>query len=626
MAFLFGLIVAIFGGVLPTLHFSEQGREHLTARAIIIGIVYLLIGWWMGWSCLPHFVAPYTGIFATLLIFAIISSLIAGLTSGEWPRVGATFPIIYLFIIIITGMVGCGMWRANDYKNLIGQVEDRQWTQDMEPIDLSHVILVSEEQAEWKGNQVLGQDKGAIGSRYYVGKYTIQKVQNELYWVAPLQFHDWNSWRVYRTSPGYIMVSAEDPNRQAELADNWHMAYMPSACFGNKLERVLYEGGYAWKGLTDWTFEVDDSLHPWWTVTVYHNTIGAGGEVVDGMVIVNPETGANTYYKVADIPKWVDRVYPPNFILRYIAWSGRYVHGFGNTITSFPFFGARRDMEQPTGIGIWMVYGSKDREPYWFTGITSVSSKDNALTGFMMVSSQTGQAYRYRLSGATEEAVMASVKQKVENFPTYHGVHPTLCNIYGELTWVVPVIAGTPVLTKVALVNAENAPQVFLGDNINEAARLYRSYLATAGSEYALTNNVQLLTINGIVWRKSVEPGPTEATYYLMLKNHLDQIFTATNEPSTMAISVTKEDDSVSISYVDTKEPQVAIQALTNYKLRLAPSTEQHQLDTRRDTVRTGQQTRGNVRDIERQLQGGNLSPDKAKAIKAILDQSDGKK
>src|SRR5690606_3302051 len=74
-------------------------------------------------------------------------------------------------------------------------------------------------------------------SFYELGDSNIQNIDGELYWVSPIEYA--NVWRWLRADhvPGYIMVSAEDPNGEARLVDDYEMKYVPSAFFHKNLER-----------------------------------------------------------------------------------------------------------------------------------------------------------------------------------------------------------------------------------------------------------------------------------------------------------------------------------------------------------------------------------------------------
>ena len=58
---------------------------------------------------------------------------------------------------------------------------------------------------------------GQLGAYYQVGQYHIQSDGERLVWLAPLEFHGIVQWIARGTSPGIIVVSAENPNAPAEL-------------------------------------------------------------------------------------------------------------------------------------------------------------------------------------------------------------------------------------------------------------------------------------------------------------------------------------------------------------------------------------------------------------------------
>ena len=91
--------------------------------------------------------------------------------------------------------------------------------------------------------------------------------------------------------------------------------YSPSEYFFRDIDRYL-RFKYPTKMFTDVNFEVNEEGEPYWVATVVTKKVGLfGGEDAIGAVLVNAVTGESTYYDVADVPQWVDRVYTAELIL-----------------------------------------------------------------------------------------------------------------------------------------------------------------------------------------------------------------------------------------------------------------------------------------------------------------------
>jgi hypothetical protein len=345
---------------------------------------------------------------------------------------------------------------------------------------LEHVRVVPQESAIFAGEKVVGQ----LGAYYYVGDYFIQVENGHLVWVAPLEFQNAIQWLVRRASPGVIVVSAENPNADAELRQRAPMKYIPSALFNDELSRHVYMQ-YGFQQILDTTLQLDDHGNPQYLCTLGRPTIGWLGQVVTGVVIVDPSTGAMRLVPRAafgSLPKWVRRVYPEDLALDYNLWFGLFVHGWWNAQL------AKRDVHVPARDEIFGLLADQD-EFVWFVDHTSPEGTDQSMTGFTYMDTVSGQMTYYTSSGgefnshAAETAVASNplVRQgRLE--PT----QPILYNVFHQNTWVVPLVApDTGKYQTLALVAARNGG-VVIGNPASsspqtDAFAQYAAMLGVAG-------------------------------------------------------------------------------------------------------------------------------------------------
>jgi hypothetical protein len=316
------------------------------------------------------------------------------------------------------------------------------------PADLAHIRIVPEESANFSGTKVVGQ----LGAYYRVGAYTIQADGGRLVWVAPLDFQGPVQWLTRGTSPGVVVVSAENPDAPAELRMRAPLRYVPSALLNANLARHVYFR-YGNEVLLETTLQLDDAGNPRYVCTLGRPTIGYDGARVTAVAIVDPATGAMVRYAraaFATLPAWVSRVYPADLVLAYNDWFGRYVHGWWNAQI------ARRDVHLPARNA---VYGMllADRRFVWFVDHTSPNASDDSMTGFTYTDSRTGTMTYYTSTGgefnssAAERSVAAnSLVRQGRLLPT----QPILYGIFGQNTWVVPVVADNGKYQTLALVQA----------------------------------------------------------------------------------------------------------------------------------------------------------------------------
>ena len=366
--------------------------------------------------------------------------------------------------------------------------------------ELAHVRVVPEEAALFSGNKVLGQ----LGAYYRVGQYNVQAENGRLVWVAPLDFQGPVQWLARRASPGVIVVSGENPDAPAELRQRAPLRYIPSALLNENIERHVYLR-YGTEAILETTLQLDTAGDPKYLCTLGRPTIGWSGGRVTAVVIVDPSTGAMERVpreRFGDLPSWVSRVYPPDLILAYNDWFGRYVHGWWNAQIT------RRDVHLPARDEVFGMLVEPSRF-VWFVDHTSPSATDDSMTGFTYTDSRTGAMTYYTSSGgqfnssAAERSVAANpIVRQARLIPT----QPILYNVFGQNTWVVPVVSDNGKYQTLGLVQAAGG-HVVVGDTAapSPAAAAfaeYRSYLgdrtaATAETEVRVTGTIDRFADSG---------------------------------------------------------------------------------------------------------------------------------
>jgi hypothetical protein len=314
--------------------------------------------------------------------------------------------------------------------------------------ELNHVRVVPEESALFSGNKVVGQ----LGAYYRVGDYNIQAENGRLEWVAPLDFQGPLQWLVRRASPGVIVVSGENPDAPAELRQRAPLRYIPSALLNENVARHVYLD-YGTEAILETTLQLDAAGDPKYLCTLGRPTIGWSGQRVTAVVIVDPATGAMERVpreRFPDLPAWVSRVYPPDLVLDYNDWFGRYVHGWWNA--QF----VKRDVHLPARDEVFGMLVQPSRF-VWFVDHTSPSATDDSMTGFTYTDSRTGAMTYYTSSGgqfnssAAERSVAANpIVRQARLIPT----QPILYNAFGQNTWSVPVVSDNGKFQTLALVEA----------------------------------------------------------------------------------------------------------------------------------------------------------------------------
>ena len=497
---------------------------------------------------LPVLRFDFTSFYSVLIIFFGISGVLDMMfdmeerTSKYTKNNFLIAIILIIFSIVAPFITSSPILRAKSYRNLLGSVKESQFSKDVSPVSVKDIRLVDEEMAMKLGDKKLGEIP-AIGSVSKLGKFHIQSVKGELYWVAPLVHRDIIKWITSLDgTSGYVMVSASNPQdvRLVQEIDKnpIKIVYQPEAYFLQDLHRHMYINGLANVGMADFTLEINDEGRPYWVTSLYEHKIGFSGSDAIGVATVDAQTGEVKKYSIKDTPKWIDRIQPQDFIINQINDLGLYIKGFLNSVIS------EEGVLVPTE-GTSLVYGD-DNKSYWYTGITS-SGGDESTIGFMLVDTRTKEAKLYKQPGATEIAAMRSAEGKVQE-KNYEATFPVMYNILGTPTYVSSLKDKAGLVKMVAFVSVEDFSILGLGETKDEALRNYREVLSSKGNSIKLENDTTLEDIEGTILRISPDVKSGNTYYYITIDSKPNIIFNATSKVSN-EIPLTSVGDKVKISF-----------------------------------------------------------------------------
>lgn len=588
------LLLAFVSAVIGALPLFLRGKRN---HAAVLAAIYAVIGFVSFYTMIPSLAWPMFGVvgFSTLT-WLLISAIVDGNSERSYEfefTWSWWFPVAGAIIYLVIGISSWGAFRSSDYYRLIGDVENREWTQDVQPKDPRHVRLVPTELAYYLATKQLGEAPGAIGSQFSVAEsaLTLQQYQGELWYIAPLEFRGFTSWTAADVAPGFVMVHGEDPNRPAIVKTGYQFQYMESSYFGDNVRRHLWRNGYANKVLSDWTFEIDEDGNPFWVVTASEPTIAWDGMKVLGVVVVDPATGDHEFHPVGSVPKWIDRVYPEHFVSSYIAYWGKFAKGWWNS------FWAKHDIVEPETPNI--IYGA-DGEPYWVTGITSTNLADKSMVGVVYTHTRTGKSVRYHAIGGTDEAVVELVNNKVA-YKKLHGAQPVLYNIYGKMTAIVPLLGESHTFQGVAFVDVRDM-RVVDGHDQEDAARQYQEMLAVSAQQLPPDKTHDSVEKVFAVDRIAAASENNTTVYYFYVASER-HIFTGTRKISSDFV-VTQAGDRVKVRYVNSGEDVMPVLSFDNLDIVVEKTMVQDELQER----------------VEKRTESVNLSAE-GKTARAKLEQ-----
>lgn len=423
------------------------------------------------------------------------------------------------------------------YRDQLPEPATTEFSADIQTIDINQIPVVDKDLAVKLADKKLGE-KSSLGSQVRLGEPTIQNVDGKLVWVVPLHHSGFFKWITnLEGSAGYIVVSATD-TQDVTYVDDYKIKIQPDSYLMDDLLRRIRFGKGAFTGVTDYSFELDNSGKPYWVVTTYYNKRGFALPEANGIILVDAQTGSMQSYDLDEVPDWVDRVQPENFVIEQINNRGKYVHGIFNF--------ANTDKTQ-TSEGHAIIYNNG--RCYLFTGLTSVG-KDESAIGFMMVDMVTKEPTFYQMSGATENAAMKSAQGKVQNYG-YTATFPIVLNIENQPTYFMTLKDRDSQLVKMySFVSVKNYDIVGVGETAQEAQENYIKALSNDSSLMVENENEELesRTLTGTVERINWTVQDGETQYSILLKEETGSIFTASLSLSPQ-LPLTQTGDQITISY-----------------------------------------------------------------------------
>ncbi len=585
-----------------------------TIKSVITIVVIALCALWYYVTLPPLSLAYAEGVVFLGVAVVVAAAIVAWWISGESKyRFGLPLVVVILFFVVLIGgvLIGSPIFTSSTMYNQIGKVQEKSFKDDVVEIDTTQIPVVDIELAAKLADKKLGEDL-ALGSQMEVGKFTNkQQVNGKLLYVAPLEHRDffkWNSNKMGTTA--YVVVSATNPNDVQLVKEldgkEIRLKYLTSAYFSSNLKRHLRSNGYRNVGLTEYSFELDDTGRPYWVVTTYENTTIWGNPEATGVVVCDAQTGECNWYSIQDAPEWVDIIQPESFIIKQIKNYGEYVHGVWNF--------SEKDKLSMTE-HITTVYNEGDC--YYYTGMSSVG-KDNGTVGFVMVNTRDKSVKMYRMVGATEEAAMRSAEGKVQNMG-YTATTPIPLLVSGIPTYFCTLKDNEGLVKQYAMLKIEDYSIVASDTTIMATKRAFINDVNNSGASVDFGNEAYGYTVEGKISRinSNIESG--ETYYYMVLDDDATKLFLASYTVSE-ELPITREGDRVKISYVDEANGTINIGSFDNLEFTQKISEGQQKLNEERQNLMDSQDNQIiNVNPEANQAEWDSLSDEeRAKLLEGI--------
>ncbi|WP_102028563.1 Yip1 family protein [Salirhabdus sp. Marseille-P4669] len=513
ISFILYFIVSLF--ILGT---SSQKRANSLKAIIYTFVILFIITAGIVYLILPAITIPnMTALNLIVAFFGVL--LIYGLTSTK-PFSKASQKLDFLVIGIISvsviaflALLVLGITTLDNSYNTIAKTE----VEEAKPLDKDATpIVVSPEFAR---NKVQKAMSVVPNTQFYdLGKLQVQMVNDEIVFVAPVEFSGFWKYIRGKETAGYFMISATDINAQPKFVEST-MRYTNSSYFNQNIKRVIYSAYPTYIQSGEAQIEVDEEGKPWYVQTVY-KPIGLTNKPDMStlhVAVVDPVTSEVTLYDVERAPAFVDGPISSELASDENEYFGKYVHGWLNSI-----FG-KKDVKIPNESGtesnVTPVFDEAGQMHY-FTDMSSPKENIDSALGYTLVNARTGELVYY--NGDKNNGIMDSKGAKEivnKEFPekNWTGSMPILYNIDGNPTWVVNVLDPNGLFKHYAYIKAADSDFVVFGDTAKETLDKYRLALAQDPSNVESTGETSLEEQSGVVDRVVVTTQNTDQLVQFIL-------------------------------------------------------------------------------------------------------------
>ena len=436
---------------------------------------------------------------------------------------------VVLAIIVLSGVmsvIGSEFFNAKSYNKLI-TLEEGDFTQDVAEINQEQIPVVDKDTAQRLSQRKLGEMSDLVSQFEIEDIYTQINYKGRPVRVTPLMYGDAIKWLNNQKQgiPAYITVDMTTQETQLIRLKNG-IKYSDSEYFMRDLNRAL-RFKYPTKIFDNISFEIDDNGTPYWVASVVDYKIGFwSGSDIDGAVLMNAQTGESKYYKLNEVPTWVDQVYDSYMILNQLVYNGKYRSGFFNSI-----FGQRGVLQPTDGYN----YLAIDDDVFLYTGMTSVTS-DESNVGFVLTNLRTKATKFYTIPGAEEYSAMSSAEGQVQHLK-YTSTFPLLLNVSDRPTYFMSLKDSAGLVKMYAFVDVNQYQIVGTGNTVESARADYISKLKT--ENVADIEEAPETEITGVIENINSAVVNGNTVYYIKLEKN-DKIYTALVTKSDLLPFATK--------------------------------------------------------------------------------------
>ncbi len=436
---------------------------------------------------------------------------------------------------------------AEKYSTVL-ETDTLDFAEDIHEVDYNQIPVIDRDSAILIGDREMGSIPEYVSQFEISPLYSQINFQGAPVRVSPLGYADLFKWFTNREGgiPAYSLVNMTTQDAEiVRLGDN-PIYYSQSEPLARNIDRYV-QLKYPFYIFDELSFEIDEEGHAWWICPVRTFTIGLfGGYTIERVVLCDATTGECTEMAVADVPQWVDRVFPAELLIEQYNWYGSYHNGWLNS-----FLGQEGVVRTTPGTDgtVGYNYIAKDDDVWVYTGVTSATA-DNSIIGFVLVNQRTAESHFYSVSGATEASAMNSAEGQVQNL-RYTATFPLLINVANQPTYFMALKDASGLPKKFAMIDIQRYQNVAVGDTVADTQSAYEALLATNG---VLTDTADLSAmeeVTGTITAAAQAVVGGNSHFYVMLEGR-DELFDFAL-PGLLDIVRYKVGDQITFTYLNTE-------------------------------------------------------------------------
>ncbi|MFB1050381.1 DNA-binding protein [Paraliobacillus sp. JSM ZJ581] len=529
--------------------FLKQKPNKKKVKQIFISFLIIFILFLIGiYFIMPSIIVPnmlILNLLVAIITVPLVYLLLMGGNITIKKRHTSVFIITGLLILSIPAIYVYGLFSLDNVHDSI-QTEEKEQAKPLNKDDTP--IAVSPESAR---NKMQKSMSVVPNPQFYdLGKLQVQKMNDDIVYVAPLEFT--GLWKFIRgqETEGFFTISATNVNAQPEFISS-KMQYTNSSYFHKNVQRVIYDKFPHYVQSGEAQIEVDEAGKPWYVQTLYQTmTITDKPDLNDLKVaVVDPTSGEVALYDTEEAPAFIEGSVSSEIASLQNEYYGKYVHGWFNS--KFGKKDVRIPNESGTEKSVTPVF-DENGEMYYFTDMTSPKENIDSALGYTMIHARTGELTYF--NGEMNNGIMDSegAKQIVnKEFPekNWEGSMPILYNIDGHATWVVNVLDPNGLFKKYAYINAADSDFVVFGETANQALESYRIALQQNPSFVQSSDGADIENVEGAITRVLVSTKDNIQIVQFLLQN----------DPIIYTVNTTIEPKAIFLTEGDTVNMEVKV-------------------------------------------------------------------